>query len=97
MEDTREATRTHALHARPVPSNREQKLYMNKKPSIVLISTSETDRGLEKVSNGKPGTSIDCSPSSQYTRLVSGNGDTCRCDTWTFRQVLFPPSGGGTA
>ena len=59
------------LHACPIPTNREKKLYMDKKPSIVLISTSETDRGLEKVRNRKPGTPIDCPRSSQCTLLAS--------------------------
>jgi hypothetical protein len=58
-----ERLRVPTLHAGTITAHREQKLYMDEKPSVIWISTSETDRGLEKVGNRKPGTPIGYSPS----------------------------------
>jgi len=69
-----------------VPTNIKEKLDMDKKPTIVFVSTLETGRGLKKVRNCKQGTTINCSHSSQYTQLASKNVGTCRCNSWTSQQ-----------
>jgi len=66
-EGMRERYWTQTLHARSIPADREKKLYMNKKPSIILISTSETNRSFKKVRYCEPSTTVDYFPKGQYS------------------------------